>query len=51
MSGYEPQNEEQTDPVVLFRKPFTGAALLEKVREVLDAGSPGISKEQDHEGK
>jgi CheY-like chemotaxis protein len=50
MSGFEPQTEEQADPVVLFRKPFTGAALLEKVREVLDAGSPGISK-KDHEGK
>ena len=51
MSGYEPQSEEQTNPVVLFRKPFTGAALLGKVREVLDAGSPGLLKEQDHEGK
>ena len=51
MSGYEPQNAEPTEPVVLFRKPFTGAALLEKVREVLDEGNPGISKEQDHEEK
>ena len=52
MSGYEPQKEEeQTVPVVLFRKPFTGAALLEKVRQVLDAGKPGISKKQDYEEK
>jgi PAS domain S-box-containing protein len=39
MSGYEPQNparEESGEPIVFFRKPFTGAALLDKVREILD---------------
>ena len=51
MSGYEPRTEEQTNPVVLFRKPFTGAALLEKVRDVLDAKTPGILKEQVHHTK
>ena len=39
MSGYEPESAEagdSRDPVVFFRKPFTGAALLDKLREVLD---------------
>lgn len=39
MSGYEPECAEtgdSRDPVVFFRKPFTGAALLDKLREVLD---------------
>ena len=39
MSGYEPEFAEggdSRDPVVFFRKPFTGAALLDKLREVLD---------------
>jgi PAS domain S-box-containing protein len=50
MSGYEPQGAEQSDPIVFFRKPFTGAALLERVREVLDASSSEIFK-RDHDGK
>jgi two-component system, cell cycle sensor histidine kinase and response regulator CckA len=38
MSAYEPQDagSDESDPVVFFRKPFTGAALLDKVRQVLD---------------
>ena len=36
---------------VFFRKPFTGAALLEKVREVLDASNLAIWREQIHEEK
>jgi CheY-like chemotaxis protein len=38
MTGFETQDEQPVDPhdsVVFFRKPFTGAALLEKVREIL----------------
>ena len=38
MTGFETQDERPVDPhdpVVFFRKPFTGAALLEKVREIL----------------
>ena len=41
MSGYEPESagpEDARDPVVFFRKPFTGAALLDKLREVLETG-------------
>jgi len=41
MSGYEAQQcDEEEDPVVFFRKPFTGAALLDKVREILETNSP-----------
>ena len=41
MSGYEPQqSDEEEDPIVFFRKPFTGAALLDKVREILETNSP-----------
>jgi PAS domain S-box-containing protein len=39
MSGYEPETKlehEESDPVVFFRKPFTGSTLLQAVREVLD---------------
>lgn len=32
------------DPVIPFRKPFTGAVLLEKVREILDTQSSKSSK-------
>ena len=42
MSGYEGQSLTG-DSVVLFRKPFTGAALLEKVRETLDSAARKIS--------
>jgi two-component system, cell cycle sensor histidine kinase and response regulator CckA len=42
MSGYEGQNL-MDDSVLLFRKPFTGAALLEKVRETLDSAAEKIS--------
>jgi two-component system, cell cycle sensor histidine kinase and response regulator CckA len=47
MSGYEPDSGatgEEPDPVVLFKKPFTGAALLDKLREVLDTRQPKTSK-------
>jgi CheY-like chemotaxis protein len=46
MSGYEPQqSDEEEDPVVFVRKPFTGAALLDKVREILETNSPpGLAK-------
>ncbi len=48
MSGYEPAPEGapqvEPDPIVMFKKPFSGAALLDKLREVLDAGQPPISK-------
>jgi two-component system cell cycle sensor histidine kinase/response regulator CckA len=47
MSGYEPQDaegQEGRDPVVFFRKPFTGAALLEKVRQILDTTTSATPK-------
>jgi len=40
MSGNRPRSpiqEHSEEPIVFFRKPFTGAALLDKVREILDA--------------
>jgi two-component system, cell cycle sensor histidine kinase and response regulator CckA len=54
MSGYEPhKNEsgEEQDSVVFFRKPFTGAALLEKVREILEPHSPKAPKKSDKESE
>jgi CheY-like chemotaxis protein len=50
MSGYEPRDsgiEEDGEPVVFFRKPFTGAALLEKVRQILDATDPTNSTKSE----
>ncbi len=47
MSGYQAEGGvtgDEADPVVLFRKPFTGAALLDKLREVLDTRQPKSSK-------
>jgi len=48
MSGYEPAPEGaskvESDSIVLFKKPFSGAALLDKLREILDAGRPPTSK-------
>ena len=40
MFGYERQNNgaDEEQPMVVFHSPFTGAALLQKVREILDAG-------------
>ena len=45
MSGYEGPNLGD-DCFVLFRKPFTGAALLEKVRETLDSAANKISQKR-----
>ena len=41
MTGFDPVREDSSGsaPVISFRKPFTGAVLLEKVREILDARS------------
>jgi hypothetical protein len=41
MTGFQAAEQDGTGvaPVVLFRKPFTGAVLLQKVREILDAKS------------
>lgn len=47
MSGYESEmasRSSETEPVVLFQKPFTGSILLQKVREILEAHSPAPSK-------
>jgi two-component system, cell cycle sensor histidine kinase and response regulator CckA len=47
MSGYEPNRGatgDEPDPVVSFSKPFTGAALLDRLREVLDVGPSKTSK-------
>jgi PAS domain S-box-containing protein len=38
MSGVEPQAQAaSSEPVVFFKKPFTGCALLEKLREILES--------------
>jgi signal transduction histidine kinase/CheY-like chemotaxis protein len=42
MSGYEPKSHAlaaETDTVVRFQKPFTGAVLLQKVREMFESRS------------
>ncbi|HMK21923.1 MAG TPA: PAS domain S-box protein [Terriglobales bacterium] len=45
MTGFEGSGDrDDTDPVVPFRKPFTGAVLLQKVREILDARVPKNTK-------
>jgi len=47
MTGYEPQptGEPECNPVIYFRKPFTGAALLEKVHGILeDAARKSLKK-------
>ncbi|MBZ5705080.1 MAG: PAS domain S-box protein [Acidobacteriia bacterium] len=43
MSGYN-QTERNSDPetIVLFRKPFTGSALAQKLREVLEQPTPPV---------
>jgi PAS domain S-box-containing protein len=47
MSGYEPRGADESDPVVFFRKPFTGAELLQKVRQILDSEPTKNSKKDD----
>jgi two-component system cell cycle sensor histidine kinase/response regulator CckA len=52
MSGYEPsrtESEAEGDPVVCFKKPFTGAALLDKLRESLERGSSKVSEKRKRE--
>jgi PAS domain S-box-containing protein len=47
MSGYEPESASaisEEESVVPFRKPFTGAALLVKLRETLEVGPRRILK-------
>lgn len=47
MTGYEPESAEPGDgrePVVFFRKPFTGAALLDKLRDVLEIDRKPLKK-------
>jgi two-component system cell cycle sensor histidine kinase/response regulator CckA len=46
MTGFDPVSEDGSAPVpvISFRKPFTGAVLLAKVREILDARSSKSSK-------
>jgi two-component system, cell cycle sensor histidine kinase and response regulator CckA len=49
MSGYERETAESGsagEPVVLFQKPFTGAVLLQKVREILDARRAAPTKNE-----
>jgi len=50
LSGYEPQDPssaEAGEPVVFSRKPFTGAALLDKVRQILDASASSNSTKSE----
>jgi two-component system, cell cycle sensor histidine kinase and response regulator CckA len=52
MSGYEPsrtENEVEGEPVVCFKKPFTGAALLDKLRETLEHGPSKVSEKRKRE--
>lgn len=47
MTGFETDEERSVDPhdpVVFFRKPFTGAALLGKVREILETRPTSTKK-------
>jgi two-component system, cell cycle sensor histidine kinase and response regulator CckA len=47
MSAYESRpgsRKIDVEPVVLFQKPFTGAVLLQKVREILEARPPASTK-------
>jgi hypothetical protein len=52
MSGYN-QTERNSHPekIVLFRKPFTGSALAQKLREVLDEPKtdPGQQRGMNHD--
>lgn len=44
MTGFEAAEGGGEDSVIPFRKPFTGAVLLQKVREILDTQSSKSSK-------
>jgi CheY-like chemotaxis protein len=47
MSGVEPQAQAAgTEPVVFFKKPFTGCALLEKLQEILESNSTAKKSEK-----
>jgi two-component system cell cycle sensor histidine kinase/response regulator CckA len=49
MSGYEPQNHESrvdAEPVIFFKKPFTGAVLLQRVRDILEASAPAPTENE-----
>jgi CheY-like chemotaxis protein len=49
VSGYDQQRTGETngEPIVLFRKPFTGRALVQKVREVLEESPRARSECQE----
>jgi two-component system, cell cycle sensor histidine kinase and response regulator CckA len=55
MSGYDPQarlHPDEFESVVHFQKPFTGAVLLQKVREILEARTSAPLRnesEQNHD--
>ena len=52
MSGYESrEGSGDRDTTVFFRKPFTGAALLERVRQVLQTNSPQTSQRTEQNGE
>ena len=45
MSGFETERgtpNSVSEPVVFFKKPFTGAVLLQRVREIFEAHSPAL---------
>jgi PAS domain S-box-containing protein len=51
-SGYKMANEEDPgtdDSILFFHKPFTGAVLLQRVREILDSRRPSESCEKERE--
>jgi two-component system, cell cycle sensor histidine kinase and response regulator CckA len=57
MSGYDPQarlHPDEFESVVQFQKPFTGAVLLQRVREILDARTSALARnegEKSHDNR